>query len=155
MEELREQGTTVLVTTHYLEEADKLCDRIAIIDHGTIKLSGTPSKLKNKMGGTAVSIEITNSKNDETKAVISELKNLPFVKDTSFDSNTLKICITGDESMIPKILKVIVKHDIDMGDVTFTNPTLDDVFLHHTGYEIKEEKGKSHEKTLQAIKRVR
>ena len=124
----REKGITVFMTTHYLEEADSLCDRIAIIDNGVIKLSGSPSELKAKLGGTILTLQLTGS------ADISSLLNgIPDVTDAAKEGKTYKIKLTRTETALPAIVETITKKGLKISDIALTKPTLDQVFLQITG----------------------
>jgi len=124
----REKGITVFMTTHYLEEADSLCDRIAIIDNGAIRLLGSPSELKAKLGGTILTLQLTGS------ADISSLLNgIPDVTDAAKDGKTYRIKLTRTETALPAIVETITKKGLKISDIALSKPTLDQVFLQITG----------------------
>jgi ABC-2 type transport system ATP-binding protein len=124
------QGMTLILTTHYMEEAEKLCDRIAIIDHGKIVALDTPEKLRHHIGGDLVFL--TGKNLDAEK-----LKKLPFVKSVETENHTLKLCVTDSAKHLPQLLEVAgpLEH------LEVHPPDMNDVFLHYTGTEIREDEG--------------
>lgn len=129
IEELaKEKNMTVIITTHYMDEADKLCDRLAIIDRGKVVVLGPPTELKQALGGDIIRLKAQTIDLDV-------LKKLPYVKEiTSCDDEA---CLTLENANIhlQEILNVIGKID----SVEIRSPTLDDVFLHYTGRDIRED----------------
>ena len=131
---LKEAGKTVLLTTHYMEEADILCDRIAIIDHGMIIASGTPNELKRMLDKNIV-IDITLSPDVFKDDVKNDLNNISGVNYVKMESNRIRIGV-DDDAIVEQVLKsLIIKNKI--GEINIIRPTLDDVFLHLTGREIR------------------
>lgn len=125
----REIGLTVFMTTHYLEEADSLCNRIAIIDHGVIKQSASPSELKEKLGGDILTLELTSGK-DMTEF----LKDMPDVSEvTKPTTNSYRVKLPRVEKALPTIVEGITNNGLKITDITFTKPTLEQVFLEVTG----------------------
>jgi ABC-2 type transport system ATP-binding protein len=124
------QGMTLILTTHYMEEAEKLCDRIAIIDHGKIVALDTPEKLRHHIGGDLVFL--TGKNLDAEK-----LRKLPFVKSVEAENHTLKLCVSDSAKHLSQILEVTgpLEH------LEVHPPDMNDVFLHYTGTEIREEEG--------------
>ena len=122
-----EKKMTIVLTTHYMEEADLLCNRIAIIDKGKIVALDTPGNLKKIIGGDVIRIK---SPNPNVEAV----KKLDFVKKVEIVDGTVSITVEGARKHLPKILEIIGKVD----SVYVREPTLNDVFLHYTGYEIRD-----------------
>ncbi|MEA1906693.1 MAG: hypothetical protein U9N12_07040 [Euryarchaeota archaeon] len=122
---LKKSGKTVLLTTHYIEEADVLCDRIAIIDHGRIITSGTPDELKKMLDGK-ITIEVTlnpEAMNEETEG---DLKKMSGVNLVEIKSNRIKIGVNDDAVIEARV-----------SEIDIIRPTLDDVILHLTGREIR------------------
>src|SRR3989344_281367 len=124
----KEEKITIIITTHYMEEADKLCDRIAIIDSGKIVVLNSPSNLKKTIGGDIVTLK-TKDPN------IEKLKKLRFVKKVEIKNHTITLTVTNASEHLPEILKNIGKVE----SVEVHSPTLDDVFIHYTGKEIRED----------------
>jgi ABC-2 type transport system ATP-binding protein len=131
-----ERGLTVFMTTHYLEEADGLCDRIAIIDHGVIKVSDSPTHLKEKFGGDILTISVEGS-TDPTDF----LKTVPDVSDVSRDGQVYKMKLPKTEQALPVIIEGITKRGLKITEISFTRPKLDDVFLEVTGKSMREDEG--------------
>ena len=145
---LREDGITVILTTHYLEEADKLCDRLAIIDHGKIIALGTPNMLKKKIKGDSVSLTISSKDSEKLTVNMKKAKQAlldqPFVKDVKSANNRLVVYVGEGESAIPKIVRLLEKEGLSVETITFSRPSLDDVFLEYTGRSLRTG-GESHE----------
>ena len=127
---LREtQGITVFMTTHYLEEADQLCDRIAVIDQGRIIALGTPRELKDGLGGDILEIRVGHGAPDFAPSV----KSLPGVTALSRTDDTYRVKCSNGESLVPKAILAAERAGIPVTRVTVSKPTLDEVFLELTG----------------------
>jgi len=129
-----EHGITVFMTTHYLEEADELYDRVAIVDNGVIKVSGSPSELKMNLGGDLLTLKVTDGQ-DLTRFFedIHDVKEV-----TKLDHSSYIIKVPRIEKVLPQIVDGIVQRDLKISDISFTRPTLDQVFLQVTGKQIRE-----------------
>jgi ABC-2 type transport system ATP-binding protein len=125
-----EKKVTIILTTHYMDEADMLCDRLAIIDHGKVVALDTPSKLKKSLGGDVVRLK-TSSPN------IKAVKKLKFVKGIQKEDGYLVLTVTDASRHLQEILKNVG----EVENVESRSPTLNDVFLHFTGNEIREQEG--------------
>ncbi|MGF3584670.1 MAG: ATP-binding cassette domain-containing protein [Thermoplasmatota archaeon] len=123
----KEKKMTIIITTHYMEEADKLCNRLAIIDCGKIVVMGTPKELKKSLGGDIVRLKAENL--DE-----NIFKNLKYVKKVSGCDGELCLTVEDANKHLQEILRIAGKVD----SVEIRTPTLDDVFLHYTGRGIRE-----------------
>ena len=134
---LNEEGTTIILTTHYLEEADKLCDRLAIIDHGRIVAMGTPDELKRKIKGDSISLTFSIENLDNLKLVMTKAKQIimdqAYVKDVRQSGNRLIVYVKNGNSAIPRILHLLQDEGLNVETVTLSRPSLDDVFLMCTG----------------------
>ncbi len=130
----REHRLTIILTTHYLEEADMLCDRIAIIDHGRIIRTGTPEALKTSLGGDVVRIGT-----DKKKKLYRLLKGRSFVKSIKESHDGLEISTEDGSRVIPVIAKVADSNNIRIDYTTMKRPSLEDVFISLTGRDIREE----------------
>ena len=126
---LRDSGVTIMLTTQYLEEADELADRIAIIDEGLVVAEGTSDELKASIGGDV----ITLSFNSEKK--VSLAKEL--FPESLQEKNELRITVEDGASKIPSYINELTVNNIDVSSVTASKPTLDDVFLNVTGYRLE------------------
>ncbi len=134
IQKLKDDGATILLTTQYLEEADKLADEIAVIDHGKVIARGTPDQLKSNVGSERIELTI-HQKSDFAKAVSLIVGN---EKHTDEKSRTVSIATSGSVSDLKKVLDVLSNNGIEIDAVSMHKPTLDDVFLHLTGKEASE-----------------
>jgi ABC-2 type transport system ATP-binding protein len=126
---------TLLMTTHYLEEADSLCDRVAIIDHGHIIKIGSPEELKESIGGDVIVIEVKELEPD----ISSDISQLKLVKDVKKNNNTYRIKAELGEEASPQITDTIRSKGLHVTKVSLTKPTLDEVYLELTGRTLREE----------------
>ncbi|MFI5415247.1 MAG: ATP-binding cassette domain-containing protein, partial [Candidatus Lutacidiplasmatales archaeon] len=134
VEELRkEHGMTVFLTTHYLEEADGLCDRIAIIDHGHIVATGTPSELKDRLGGDVVTIKPTRT--EPTLAAL--LQTIPGVTAVTLQDGAYRVKGTNGEQLVPALVETCTRANVGLASVSLKRPSLDEVFLEFTGREFR------------------
>ena len=130
-------GLTVFMTTHYLEEADGLCDRIAIIDHGVIKVLDTPAHMKERIGGDVLNISLSDEGGD-----LSEFfRSVPDVSDVIREGGTYKMKLPRAERALPAIIEGVTQRGLKITEISFTKPTLDEVFLEVTGRTMREEEG--------------
>jgi ABC-2 type transport system ATP-binding protein len=134
---LRELGTTVFLTTHYLEEADALCDRLAIIDHGKIVAEGTSSQLKQKVAGDVVTIGVNGS----GASVLTLVEAMPFVREASHDAEAglVRLYVDRGETAVPHLLRSLDAAGFAPTSIALNKPSLDDVFLRQTGRSLREE----------------
>jgi ABC-2 type transport system ATP-binding protein len=131
--QVNREGTTIFLTTHYMDEADSLSDRISIIDHGRIIASGTSPELKNGLGQDMIYLET----DDDTRAA-AVLRSLPDVRDIRPGFRGLSVLITTDGTKcLPAILEQLTAAGIAILSANLRKPTLDDVFVHFTGKEIR------------------
>ena len=128
-----DDGITVFMTTHYLEEADLLCDRIAIIDGGVINVSGAPVELKNKLGGTFLTLQLTDGVD-----ITSTLEGIQDVMEVTKEGETYRIKLERVERALPAIVENITKKGLKISDITLAKPTLDQVFLQFTGNAMRD-----------------
>lgn len=134
----KDRGMTVFVTTHYLDEADTYCDRIAIIDHGKIVATGTPSELKDRLGGDVVTVRLTNG---GSAAVETVLKGLPGVVSVAKFEDVYRVKVPKGEELIPRLVEACDQSGIRLAGVSLKRPSLDEVFLEFTGREYREDEG--------------
>jgi len=127
---VKSENVTVIITTHYMEEADRLCDRVAIIDHGKIAALDTPSALKSKTGGDIIRLSVRTPRLDR-------LKELDYILSMDYSGNTLRLTVKDAGKHLQEILGMVGEADA----VEVRTATLNDVFLHYTGREIREESG--------------
>jgi len=132
----REQGVTILLTTHYMEEADRLCDRIAIIDYGQIVALDTPQELKNMLGGDVITLELEDP--EDVGKLCSSYQKDGCVNMVTGKQNEVFITVNNGERQIPHILALSSHAGIPILSVSLRKPTLDDVFIHYTGRAIRD-----------------
>ena len=145
---------TIFLSTHYMEEADQLCDRIGIIDGGKIQVIDSPENLKNAMGNEVISIIV--EKNDSRNAFLSELQKIDFVHKINEDGSKLTLFVSNGTEVIPKVFQISSDIGIKITSITLTQPTLDDVFISYTGHEIRDDDGTFNRKREHAkMKRLR
>ena len=132
----KEEGITLVITTHYLDEAEGLCDRVAIVDFGKLVALGTPSDLKRKVSGGDV-VEAEFAKLPDT--ALQALKSSDFVLDVSTKENFLRVVVKSGAEAVPRIVELINANGGKIRSLTLREPTLDDVFLHFTGRSIRED----------------
>ena len=139
---LREEiRMTIFMTTHYMDEADSLCDRIAIIDKGVIKTLDTPAALKGSLGNEIVEFTFSKGTADDIKEAIDHIRHFDFIEDVKYsDERGYMASVTNGESAVPAIFEAVRDFPVTIGSISHTQPSLDDVFLHYTGHEIREEK---------------
>ena len=135
----RDLGLTILLTTHYLEEADKLAHRVAIINAGKIRITGTPEDLKNAIHGDAVVLSF-EQQDHTTAAFAYTMKNEPEIKDTRWQGNKLHLYVANGAESIPKIALIASQQGLTIKTLALSRPTLDDVFLKYTGSSLTEAK---------------
>ena len=136
---LHERGMTIVLTTNYLDEADRLCDRLAIIDGGRIKALGSPSELKAGLGGDIVSVTLGAGEVTRVEALASALKGLPSIKSISTKPTGLDIRVESPEMALPAVLEAANRLVCRIEFIDYHRPRLDDVFVAHTGHAIREE----------------
>jgi len=132
---LRELGTTVFLTTHYLEEADALADRLAIIDHGEIVASGTADELKRQVAGDVVTLGVNGS----TEQVLETVRLQPFVREASSEDGQVRLYVEHGETAVPQLLRVLDGAGLEAASIALHRPSLDDVFLRQTGRSLRDE----------------
>jgi len=129
----RDKKVTIILTSHYMEEADYLCDRVAIMDYGKFVAEDTPQKLKDILGGDVVSIEIDG----DPRGLILDFRNHAWVKNLSEREKVLRLTVEKGERRIPGIIRLAQKNDVSVKSVDLHKPSLEDVFLHFTGRRIR------------------
>ena len=137
---------TVVFTTHYMDEADALCDRIAIIDRGKIIALGTGKELKESLGGDVITVEC-----ERPAALISAVKGLRWVKGVKQHNGKVTLSVDSGEKRVPALMGIGEKGRAGVKSVTLSKPTLDDVFLHYTGRTIREEEGSAKDRMRRIV----
>lgn len=129
-----ENNITIILTTHYMEEADRLCHNMAIIDKGKIIALNKPDKLKEEVGGDIITVESSNN-----EKLDKSLKKVNWIKNTKKHNNRLTINLQNAENHVTELVKLSEKNGITIRSLSIHKPTLEDVFLHFTGRTIREE----------------
>jgi ABC-2 type transport system ATP-binding protein len=132
----RQEGLTILLTTHYLEEADELADRLAIVSRGQIVVEGTPHELKTTLQGDAVHLELVDGRMDDARRVLERLGARP---ESGGEGRTLVSRVENGNRALPGILSALEQEGIGVESVGVSRPSLDDVYLHYTGREFAAE----------------
>jgi ABC-2 type transport system ATP-binding protein len=134
----KEFEMTLFVSTHYMEEADKLCDRVGIIDYGKIQIIDTPEIMKNAMGNDMISFSLIDgiTKQDE---LISRIKQIEFVNQVSRKQGEITIKSSQCAEVIPKIFQTTSDMNIEIDSLSLNKPTLDDVFISYTGHNLRDD----------------
>jgi ABC-2 type transport system ATP-binding protein len=127
---------TIFLSTHYMEEADNLCDRVGIIDCGKIQIIDSPENMKNAMGNEVISIVMDDG---DHVSFLSEIEQIESVKKINKDGSKLTLFASNGTEVIPKIFQISSKLDIKIISISLTQPTLDDVFISYTGHEIRDD----------------
>ena len=141
-----DEGLTILLTTHYLEEADRLASRLAILDRGRIVAEGTPEALKSELRGDAIVLELANGAGEP--AVRSALGGLPGITELTFEDGTVHLRVAAGATALPGVIGALDSQGLPVASATVSRPSLDDVYLRHTGRSFA-----SAERVLQEISR--
>lgn len=137
IEELRKtKDVTMILTTHYMEEADRLSDRIAIMDYGKIVALDTPSRLKDTFGGTVITVR-TKEAERLSSLIVTKIK----VEKSRIGEGDLEITVRDGKALLPRIVEIAASNGIYVESVSLREPNLGDVFLHYTGRAIRAEGG--------------
>ncbi|MFE5307659.1 ATP-binding cassette domain-containing protein [Isoptericola sp. NPDC056573] len=132
-----EHGTTVVLTTHYLDEADTAADRVVVVDHGEIIADGTPDQLKGKVSGDLVTVELADAA--DVPAAAGVAARLPGAQDVERDGDGVRFRIAAGDTVTPDVVRALDAAGVRMLGTRVQRPTLDDVFLTLTGRRLREE----------------
>ncbi|HEX2948238.1 MAG TPA: ATP-binding cassette domain-containing protein [Armatimonadota bacterium] len=149
---------TIFLTTHYMDEADALCDRIAIIDYGKIKALDSPGVLKSALGGDMVDFQFQQGTPEEIAHAVQTVDSLPNVREICpLEDHRYRAIVSHGESVVPEIFEALAEQPARIGTITMKRPSLDDVFLHYTGRELRETGGNAAEafRTRMTMRRTR
>jgi ABC-2 type transport system ATP-binding protein len=130
----KRENITMVLTTHYMEEADRLCDRIAIVDYGKIIALDEPKRLKEGLEGDIITV-----KTGMVEELSYKLKEMNSVKDMKEREGELKLIVKDGEKFIPRVVEIAANSGIHIESMSIHEPTLEDVFMHYTGREIRAE----------------
>jgi ABC-2 type transport system ATP-binding protein len=129
---LHKEGKTVLITTNYLEEAQALCERIAILDHGKLIAVDTPEHLKQTYGGSVVELETV-----QPSTAVDDIRRLPGVKEVVQEGTSLRVTTQGGSDIVPQIITLVTQHG-KLHQIAVREPTLDEIFLRLTGTALRD-----------------
>jgi ABC-2 type transport system ATP-binding protein len=130
---LKIEETTIILTTHYLEEADKLCKRVAIVDHGQIVALDTPESLKEKLGGETIIVKTRNN-----SLYMEKIKEAKIAKSVAIAGDEVKISVDNAHTILSQVVDTASRNGIVIESIFLREPQLDDVFLHYTGRALRE-----------------
>ena len=131
-------GMTIFISTHYMEEADNLCDRIGIIDVGKIQIIDKPKSMKSAIGNEIITFTLVDGKANQD-ALINQISKIEFVKEVKNKQDLIKVLSTKSNEVIPKIFQESMNLGINISSLSLKQPTLDDVFISYTGHELRDE----------------
>ncbi len=134
----KEFGMTIFISTHYMEEADNLCDRIGIIDFGKIQIIDTPKSMKSAIGNEIISFNLIDGKASQD-ILIDQINKIEFVKEVKNKQGLITVFSTKSNEVIPKIFQASTNLEMRINSLTLKQPTLDDVFISYTGHDLRDE----------------
>ena len=134
---IKNEDITVILTTHYMEEADRLCNRIAIVDHGKIVAMDTPKKLKDDLGGKTITVKTRNN-----QLFLEKINEAKIAKAAAIVNDEVKMTVDGAASLLPAVINIAAQNSIFVESISVQEPQLDDVFMHYTGRALRDGKGK-------------
>jgi ABC-2 type transport system ATP-binding protein len=137
IKKLKAEGVTVFLTTQYMDEADKLCDTIAIIDNGKIIVSGTPTELKSNVGGDTIVFTFPSEETARDAEVL--LTEKAHVEEIQVKGNSVHLYARNGENVMPELLRSLDAKNLEVQTVMLSRPSLDDVFLKYTGRSLRED----------------
>lgn len=146
----KEYGMTVLLSTHHMEEADLLCDRVGIIDHGKIQAIDTPAAMKDALGREVIEVVA-----DGSEAVTPAIGEIPDVRDVKARGNRITAYAANGARVIPRIFQICADAGITIDSIYLDRPTLDDVFVSYTGHELRDEGGFNRQREHAKMRRLR
>jgi ABC-2 type transport system ATP-binding protein len=146
-----EEGLTILLTTHYLEEADRLARRLAIVDRGRVVVAGSPEELKGELRGDAIQVELAEAETDGQ--VTKVLDPLTGIREVVLDGRTLRARVDSGATAVPVVLGALEAGGVKVASVTVARPSLDDVYLRYAGRSFSEADSEADAETKQGGKR--
>jgi ABC-2 type transport system ATP-binding protein len=135
VQELHTEGITVLLTTHYMEEADSLSDRLAIIDHGRVLALGSPEKLKQTLGAHTI-FDLKLKSHEGLDPLVASLSARPDVASSEITADGLRVIAASSDGLLPDLVQVAAAYGLR--DLTITEPSLETVFIELTGRDLRE-----------------
>lgn len=152
-----EFGMTIFLTTHYMEEADSLCDTVAIIDHGKIQVTGNPGNLRASLGGDVIQVKASGLTLDLMGKFTDLVRAVPAVKNVRQENGSFVITAASAEQTIPQLFNAANQIGMKIEGISAKQPSLDDVFLTYTGRTLRDEEGNSWtgRQTVERFRRAR
>ncbi len=139
----KQERLTIFLTTHYMEEADRLCERLAIIDGGTIIAEGSPTELKARLGGDVITLSFKNNEmsvEEQAKRAQEALQGQSFLRSATVSTeNNLTIVVENGTEAVPQVMRLMDNLGLPVAGLNLTSPSLDDVFLKYTGMRIRQD----------------
>lgn len=155
----QKEGITILLTTHYMEEADDLCHRVAIIDHGEIRALGSPKGLKDEIGSDCINIGFSEERligdSALAESAFRALQGQPYIKRIETLADGVAVYVDRGEEIMPQIIELLREKGIQVKTIALSRPSLQDVFLKHTGYTIRDREASAAEQFREHFKRWR
>jgi len=155
----QKEGITIFLTTHYMEEAEELCHRVGIIDYGAIRALGSPKELKDEIGGDRINIGFSEESLVGEGSLIENasqaLKGQPYIQRIETLADSVAVYVEKGEEIMPKIVALLGEKKIPMKTLTLSRPSLNDVFLKHTGYTIRDREASAAEQLRERFKMMR
>ncbi len=134
---LKSEDLTIILTTHYMEEADRLCNRVAIIDHGQIVALDAPESLKEKLGGETITVTTRNN-----PLFLQKIQESGIARSVVIAGSEVKMTVESAHTLLPKVMSIASSNKIFIESISLQEPQLDDVFLHYTGRALREGGGR-------------
>ena len=129
---------TIFLSTHYMEEADNLCDRVGIIDYGKIQIVDTPESMKNKLETDMITFSIIPDENKQEQ-FIEKIKTFDLIKNVDINERNMTVQSSNSTQAIPKIFQASSEIGISIDSFVLNKPTLDDVFISYTGHNLRDD----------------
>jgi len=147
----KEYAMTIFLSTHYMEEADRLCGRVGIIDHGRIQAVDTPAAMKGALGQEIIQIAVDSGPDSVTPAI----RGIPDVRDVRTRDDKITVYAANGTEVIPQIFRISADAGIRISSISLTQPTLDDVFVSYTGHELRDGGGFNRKREHARMRRLR
>ncbi len=149
----KEFDMSIFLSTHYMEEADNLCERIGIIDYGQIQTIESPAALKSDLGNEVITLRLSNGV--APKDLISRISDISLVKDVEHTDGKITVFGANGTELIPQIFQISNDLKVKIDSISMDQPTLDDVFLSYTGHELRDEEGGTYNRRQEHTKMKR
>lgn len=157
-----EYNTSIFLSTHYMEEADELCSKVGIIDHGKIQVIDTPKSMKSNLGQEIIHLIVdplmhdnSNKNISSTASLQQKIQKINDVKNIEIQNEKITVFTANGEQVIPKIFQISVDHNIRIKSISLTKPTLDDVFISYTGHQLRDDETATGSRTASNFNRRR